>query len=104
MMRQSRDRPEPVWSGRWAARSYGRLQLQRGPEGEDWTVDFDELNEWLKKPSSYVQGTRMTFAGINNDKSRADVIAYLRSLSASPVRCPGHGAGGSGSGPAPAAK
>lgn len=58
------------------------LKAKTGP----WT--FDELNEWLHKPSSYVQGTRMTFAGINNDKSRADVIDYLRTLSANPVPLP----------------
>ena len=58
------------------------LKAKQGP----WT--FDELNEWLHKPSSYVQGTRMTFAGIANDKSRADVIAYLRGLSPNPVPLP----------------
>jgi cytochrome c len=58
------------------------LKAKTGP----WT--FDELNEWLHKPSSYVQGTRMTFAGISNDKQRADVIAYLRSLSHNPVPLP----------------
>lgn len=52
----------------------------------NWT--FDELNAWLKKPSAYVKGTRMAFAGINNDQQRADVIAYLRSLSANPVPLP----------------
>jgi cytochrome c len=30
----------------------------------------------------------MSFAGISNDKERADVIAYLRSLSANPVPLP----------------
>lgn len=58
------------------------MKAKTGP----WT--FDELNEWLHKPSSYVQGTRMAFAGINNDKERADVIAYLRSLSKNPVPLP----------------
>ena len=48
-----------------------------------WT--FAELNEWLHKPASFVAGTRMAFAGINNDQQRADVIAYLRSLSHTPV-------------------
>jgi cytochrome c len=51
-----------------------------------WT--FDELNEWLHKPSSYVSGTRMAFPGINSDQQRADVIAYLRSLSPTPVPLP----------------
>jgi cytochrome c len=58
------------------------LKAKAGP----WT--FDELNEWLHKPAGYVPGTRMAFAGINNDQQRADVIAYLRSLSAKPVPLP----------------
>ena len=58
------------------------MKAKTGP----WT--FDELNEWLHKPSSYVQGTRMAFAGISNDQQRADVIAYLRSLSPNPVPLP----------------
>jgi cytochrome c len=37
--------------------------------------DFDELNAWLRKPSAFAPGTRMTFAGISSDKQRADVIA-----------------------------
>jgi cytochrome c len=58
------------------------LKAKAGP----WT--FDELNEWLHKPSSYVPGTRMAFAGIKNDQQRADVIAYLRGLSPNPVPLP----------------
>jgi cytochrome c len=58
------------------------LKAKTGP----WT--FDELNEWLHKPSSYVQGTRMTFAGISNDKERANVIDFLRTLSPHPVPLP----------------
>jgi cytochrome c len=58
------------------------LKAKTGP----WT--YEELNQWLKKPSSYVQGTRMTFAGISNDKTRADVIVYLRSLSHDPIPLP----------------
>lgn len=58
------------------------LKSKQGP----WT--YDELNQWLKKPSVYAPGTRMTFAGINSDKQRAEVIAYLRSLSKSPEPLP----------------
>ena len=58
------------------------MKAKQGP----WT--FDELNEWLHKPSAYVPGTRMAFAGISNDQQRADVIAYLRSLSHNPVPLP----------------
>ena len=58
------------------------LKGKQGP----WT--FDELNEWLHKPSSYAPGTRMAFAGINNAQQRADVIDYLRTLSPNPEPLP----------------
>jgi cytochrome c len=55
-------------------------------KGQPWT--YDALNEWLYKPSAYAPGTRMSYAGITNDKQRADVIDYLRSLSDNPVPLP----------------
>jgi cytochrome c len=55
-------------------------------KGQPWT--FDALNKWLYKPSAYAPGTRMSFAGITNDKQRADVIAYLNSNSDHPVPLP----------------
>ncbi len=51
-------------------------------KGGNWTVDA--LNEWLWKPQAYVKGTKMTFIGLPKAKDRADVIAYLNSLSDSP--------------------
>jgi cytochrome c len=55
-------------------------------KGQPWT--FDALNHWLYDPSKYAPGTRMTFAGIPNAQTRADVIAYLRTLSPNPVPLP----------------
>lgn len=51
-----------------------------------WTVDM--LNTWLTKPSAFAPGTAMTFAGLSNEKQRADVIAYLNTLSAHPQPLP----------------
>ena len=51
-----------------------------------WT--YDELNNWLHKPSQYASGTKMGFAGISSDADRASVIMYLRSLSHSPMPMP----------------
>jgi len=51
-------------------------------KGGTWTVDA--LNDWLFKPTAYVKGTKMTFIGLPKAKDRADVIAYLNSLSDSP--------------------
>ena len=50
--------------------------------------DFNELNTWLTKPSAFAPGTAMTFAGLSNEKQRADVIAYLDTLSPNPVPLP----------------
>jgi cytochrome c len=55
-------------------------------KGQPWT--YDALNHWLFKPSEYAPGTRMTFVGIPSAKDRADVIAYLRSLSPNPIPLP----------------
>ena len=54
--------------------------------GGTWT--FDALNKWLIKPSADAPGTMMTFAGLSNEKQRADVIAYLNTLSAHPLPLP----------------
>jgi cytochrome c len=43
------------------------------------TWDWANLYAWLKSPSSFAQGTKMTFAGLPNPQDRADVIAYLNS-------------------------
>lgn len=55
-------------------------------KGKKW--DYDALNAWLHKPSEYMHGTKMGFSGIPNDQARADVIAYLSTLSDSPVPFP----------------
>ena len=52
----------------------------------NWT--YEELNKWLAKPSAFVPGSRMAFAGAKNDQERANMIAYLRTLSKSPQPLP----------------
>jgi len=51
-------------------------------KGGTWTVDA--LNDWLFKPTSFAKGTKMTFVGLPKAKDRADMIAYLNSLSDAP--------------------
>ena len=55
-------------------------------KGGEWT--YDDLNKFIDNPKGFVPGTAMGFAGIQKDSERADVIAYLRSLSDSPVPLP----------------
>jgi len=55
-------------------------------KGGTWT--FEAMDKWLLNPRADVPGTLMTFAGIPNDKQRADVIAYLNSNSDKPEPLP----------------
>jgi cytochrome c len=42
---------------------------------------YEDLDKFLTKPGAFAAGTKMTFAGLPNGEERADVIAYLRSIS-----------------------
>jgi cytochrome c len=50
---------------------------------EAW--DFENLNAFLNKPKKFAKKTKMSFAGLKKEKDRANVIAYLNTLSASPA-------------------
>jgi cytochrome c len=50
--------------------------------------DFDKLFRYLKSPQSVVPGTKMTFAGLRSAVDRVNLIAYLRTLSDSPMAIP----------------
>ncbi len=56
--------------------------LKTAGAGKTWTADL--LNEWLFKPQSFAPGTKMTFIGVPKVRERADIIAYLNSLSDNP--------------------
>ena len=72
-------------------------------KGGQWT--YEDLNAFITNPRGTVPGTTMAFAGIAQAQERADVLAYLRSLSASPKPLPEAPAGGAapaaGAAPAP---
>src|SRR4030088_299114 len=55
-------------------------------KGGKW--DYEELNKFIANPKGYIPGTAMGFAGIPKDSERADVIAYLRTLSDKPAPLP----------------
>ena len=54
--------------------------------GKDWT--FDEMNSFLIKPTTYIKGTKMAFAGLKKEKDRASVILYMNANSDSPLDLP----------------
>ncbi|QFT78906.1 cytochrome c family protein [Erythrobacter sp. THAF29] len=41
------------------------------------TWGWEEMNQWLKSPKSYVNGTSMSFAGLSKIEDRAAVALYL---------------------------
>ncbi|CAO4180116.1 C-type cytochrome [Methylorubrum populi] len=55
-------------------------------KGGAWT--YEDLDHFLENPKGYVKGTKMAFAGISSPTERANVIAYLRTLSDSPKPLP----------------
>jgi cytochrome c len=57
-------------------------------KGKPGKWNYDTLNEWLYKPAAFAKGTKMAYAGLSDDKLRADVIDYLRTLSKDPEPLP----------------
>jgi len=55
-------------------------------KGGKWT--FEDLNAFLTSPKGFVDGTKMGFGGEPDAGKRADLIAYLRTLSDSPAPLP----------------
>ena len=54
--------------------------------GGKWT--YEELNDYLYHPQKHIPGTKMAFAGVKKAQDRADLIAYLRMLSDTPLALP----------------
>ncbi len=55
-------------------------------KGGEWT--YEDLDHFIENPKGYIKGTKMAFQGIGDGKPRADVIAYLRTLSDNPKPLP----------------
>tara|TARA_Y100000590_G_scaffold48063_1_gene50944 strand:- start:757 stop:1287 length:531 start_codon:yes stop_codon:yes gene_type:complete len=54
--------------------------------GKSWT--FEEMNAFLKKPQSYIKGTKMAFAGLKKEKDRASIILFMNQNSDNPLPLP----------------
>jgi len=53
----------------------GAMRAQEGA----WT--YEELFDFLESPRNDIPGTSMAFAGVKDPQDRADLIAYLKSIS-----------------------
>ena len=55
---------------------------------EEGVWDFERLNQFISDPKGTVPGTKMAFKGVSKDSNRGNVLAYLRSFSATPADLP----------------
>ena len=55
-------------------------------KGGEWT--YEDVDHMIFKPTAYVKGTKMAFVGLPKEQERADVIAYMRTMSDSPKPLP----------------
>ncbi len=72
--------------GSHAGFAYSTAMLEYGAKNPVWTYDL--LDQFIKAPQKDMPGTKMTFVGIKKQEDRINLIAYLRTLSASPMPIP----------------
>jgi cytochrome c len=58
---------------------FSDAMVKAGEEGHVWTPE--ELDIYLANPKKAMPGNKMTFAGLKKPEERADVVAYLISVS-----------------------
>ena len=59
-------------------------------KGGNW--DYQSLNAFLWKPQKFIDGTKMNYIGLKKPSQRADLIAWLRTLSDNPIALPSQSA------------
>ena len=68
-----------------AAAGFAYSEAMKGKGGK-W--DYDALNAFIANPKGYVAGTKMGYAGEKDGGTRANILAYLKTLSDAPVEFP----------------
>ena len=68
--------------------SFKTYKYSKALRTKDRTWGYEELNAFLVNSQKFIKGTKMVFSGIKNTKDRANLILYLRSLSATPKPLP----------------
>ena len=53
---------------------------------KEWS--FEELNGFLLKPSKWIKGNKMGFAGLKKEEDRASIILYLNENGDNPLQLP----------------
>ena len=60
------------------AGTVAKFKYSKPMKNSGLTWDEETLRKYLKKPRSFLKGTRMAFAGIKKDKDMDNLIAYLK--------------------------
>lgn len=81
--------------------SYSSGMKKFAEEHKNWT--FQLISEFITNPKKEVSGTAMGFAGLPKPEERADLLAYLRTLSDNPEPLPSASDAQGSGGAAPAA-
>jgi cytochrome c len=82
----------------FASAGFGYSAAVKSKAKGSW--NYDNMNAWLDDPAGFAPGTEMSYPGIKNSQNRADVVAYLRTLAASPLPLPSPAAVQAASAPA----
>lgn len=61
-------------------------EAMKAKASEPWT--YEALNAFIKSPKETIPGTKMLYGGLKKDTTRADLLAYLGSLSDAPQPFP----------------
>ena len=66
--------------------TYSAGMEEHHAKGDVWS--YENLNAFLTNPKGFTPGTKMSYSGDKDDKDRANILAYLQTLSANPVPFP----------------
>ena len=80
----------PLWGvvGRKKASVEGYLSYSSALQEQTGTWTYEALNVFIAGPTRAVPGTEMDLPGLQDEKQRAEVVAYLRTLSNNPLPLP----------------
>jgi len=69
-----------------AVQGFAYSDSLKAKAGAPWT--FEALNEFITAPKAAIPGNKMAFGGVKKDQTRADLLAYLATLSEAPKPFP----------------
>ena len=65
---------------------YAYSEVLAGMSDDVWS--YENLNAFLANPRGWAPGTKMSYAGLKKVGDRADIVAWMRTLSGSPAPLP----------------